>query len=282
MHPRFAAFPSALVSKARNVRLNPGNIPALLVHPDWERPAPTLLWFHGRTVTKELDPGRYLRLLRAGIATCAIDLPGHGERPGPKLHDPRHTIDVLAQGTAEIDTIIEALADPEYADIFDLDNLAIGGMSAGGMIALRRLCDPHPFSAALIEASSGSLAYLNFPPIDAQGRPVPLSQLRERIEAIDPARHLDTWQPLPLLAIHATTDQLIPYETQRAFIDDLRTHYKAHKTDPDQIELITYTNTGAPGEHAGFGKFGADAKTAATDFLTRHLLLRAPSASSGS
>jgi len=33
---------------------------------------------HGRTANKELDPGRYLRLIRAGIAVCAIDLPGHG------------------------------------------------------------------------------------------------------------------------------------------------------------------------------------------------------------
>ena len=29
-------------------------------------PRPTIIWIHGRTVSKELDPGRYLRWLRAG------------------------------------------------------------------------------------------------------------------------------------------------------------------------------------------------------------------------
>jgi hypothetical protein len=35
--------------------------------------------------------------------------------------------------------------------------------------------------------------------------------------------------------------------------------------------FLTFTDTGAPREHAGFGKFGAQAKDAATDFLVRHL-----------
>ena len=82
----FDQLPSSVLALARRVRL-PGNVPALLVHPHLDRtsgtvtrPAPVLVWMHGRTVAKELDPGRYLRLARAGIASCALDLPGHGER----------------------------------------------------------------------------------------------------------------------------------------------------------------------------------------------------------
>jgi len=281
MHPRFAAFPSALTARARIVRLGDDDIPALLVHPDWETPRPTLLWLHGRTATKELDPGRYLRLMRAGIASCAIDLPGHGERPGPKLHAPEQTIGVLTQSIGEIDRIIEALADPGYEQLFDLDRLALGGMSAGGMITLRRLCDPHPFTAALVEATTGRLTDLYFPttttthtttpaPTAPATRPTTFS--REAVEAIDPSRHLDTWEPLPLLAIHATTDQIIPFETQQAFLDDLRVHYHARNADPGLIELLSFHDTGAPSEHAGFGRFGTEAKNAATDFLAKHLL----------
>ncbi len=274
MHPRFAAFPAALTDRARILALGADAIPALLVHPDGHTPAPTLLWLHGRTATKELDPGRYLRLLRAGIATCAIDLPGHGERPGPKLHDPKHTIDFATQAVGEIDSVIEALADPHlegYAGhAFDLDRLAIGGMSAGGMIALRRLCDPHPFRAALVEATSGRLTDLYFPP-DADRDPWPITHLREKVEVLDPSRHLDHFQPIPLLAIHATTDKMVAFETQRDFLDDLRVHYRAMRADPNLIEFLTYTDTGAPQEHAGFGKYGAEAKSAATDFLVTHL-----------
>lgn len=267
MHPRFAAFPKALAEQSRNVRLGPDEIPAVLAHPDWERPAPTLIWWHGRTVSKELDPGRYLRLIRAGIAVCAVDLPGHGERPGPKLHDPRHTIDVVAQAIGEVDQIVEALADPAHGDAFDLDRLALGGMSAGGMVTLRRLCDPHPFAAALVEATSGRLSDLYFPPAGSGRRPWPIDHPRERVEAIDPSRHLGGWRPIPFLAIHATSDEVVAFETQRQFIADLRARYRAQGVDPEQVELLTFIDTGAPNEHAGFGRFGNDAKNAATDFL---------------
>lgn len=279
MHPRFATLPAALASRARNVGLGPDEIPALLVHPDWATPAPTLLWLHGRTATKELDPGRYLRLLRAGIATCAIDLPGHGRRPGPRLHDPKHTIDFATHAVGEIDAVLEALGDPRtdpgLDHAFDLDRLAIGGMSAGGMIALRRLCNPHPFCAALVEATSGRLSDLYFPPGDAgrntRREPAQIGRFREKVEALDPSRHLDAWEPIPLLAIHATTDEMVPFETQLDFLDDLRVHYRALRADPNLVELLTYTDTGAPQEHAGFGRYGAEAKSAATGFLVAHL-----------
>lgn len=278
MHPRFAQFPRALAENAEITRLGPSSIPALLVHPDWRSPAPTLLWLHGRTVSKELDPGRYLRLMRAGIASVAIDLPGHGEREGPRLHDPEHTVTVVSQAVAEIDQILAALADPAAAfrgaslpDCFNASRLALGGMSAGGMVTLRRLCDPHPFRAALVEATTGRLAELYFPPEDAPRRPWPVRHPREAVDAIDPSRHLGGWRPIPLLTIAATTDQVVPFDSMERFIADLRSHYRSRQSDPDQIELLTFSDTGAPREHAGFGRYGNDAKNAATDFLVRRL-----------
>jgi len=271
MHPRFAAFPRALAENSRNVRLGAARIPAVLAHPDWERPAPTLIWLHGRTVSKELDPGRYLRLIRAGVAVCALDLPGHGERDGPRLHEPRHTLDVVTQAVGEIDHVIDALALRPYETLFDLDRLALGGMSAGGMITLRRLCDPHPFQAALVEATSGRLTDLYFPPPGSGRTPWPIDHPREKVEALDPSRHLGRWRPIPLLAIGATTDRVVAFETQERFIEDLREHYRDIGADPNLVELLAFTDTGAPSEHAGFGKFGNDAKNAATDFLRARL-----------
>src|SRR4029450_3068251 len=67
--PDAAKLPSALRANARWLRLGPtpGNIPALITHPDWApgHLAPVVIWMHGRTVNKELDPGRYLRWMRA-------------------------------------------------------------------------------------------------------------------------------------------------------------------------------------------------------------------------
>jgi dienelactone hydrolase len=272
MHPRFAAFPKALAEQARNVRLGAAEIPAVLAHPHWQSPAPTFLWWHGRTVSKELDPGRYLRLIRAGIAVCAVDLPGHGERPGPKLHDPRHTINVVTQAIGEVDAIVDALADPAFGGAFDLDRLGIGGMSAGGMVTLRRLCDPHPFRAALVEATSGRLTDLYFPPAGSGRKPWPIDHPRANVEAIDPSRHLDGWRPIPILAISATTDKVVPFETQQAFVADLRALYAARGQDAQDVQLLAFSDTGAPEEHAGFGKFGNDAKNAATEFLAQSLI----------
>src|SRR5690242_3534476 len=103
---RFAQMPSSLRSAARGEQFDGpyGRIPAMLVHPDWNaaRPAPIVIWLHGRTAHKEMDPGRYLRWMRAGFGACAIDLPGHGERNDASLQDASRTLDVIRQSMDEI------------------------------------------------------------------------------------------------------------------------------------------------------------------------------------
>jgi len=273
MIERFAKLPASLEANARRVRLGPTQVPALLAHPDWTTPAPVCIWMHGRTVTKELDAGRYVRWLKAGIATCAIDLPGHGERLDPDFHSPRRTLDLLDAAIPEIDLIVEALAAPEHNGVFDLDRIAIGGMSAGGMVALRRLCDPHPFICAAVEGTSGNLAGLYFArsqnPATASW---PVAHDPARVALVDPMQHLSNWRPIPLLALHSEKDELVPIATQRDFIDALRAQYRAQRADDSLITLHTWPETGAPQEHAGFGRFGNDAKNLQTDFLSRHLL----------
>src|SRR4030095_11489223 len=135
MIERFSQMPSALRANARWQRLGASKIPALLVHPSWGsgRRVPVVLWMHGRTVKKELDPGRYLRWMRAangGIATCAVDLPGHGERFDASLQQAHRAFEVVMQMISEIDGIVDAIVD---LGVFDHSRLAIGGMSAGGM-----------------------------------------------------------------------------------------------------------------------------------------------------
>ncbi len=268
MTERFARFPAYLAERAKSVRLA-GEIPALLAHPDWDRPAPAVIWLHGRTVNKELDPGRYLRWIRAGIAACAIDLHGHGERAEEDLQQPARTLDVLAQTVAEIDGIVAALGEPPLQGKFDLDRLGIGGMSAGGMAALRRLCDPHPFRCAAVEATTGNLAALYHPD---SGRPWPVSHPAEKIRPLDPMQNLEHWRPIPVLAVHSETDRVVPFPGMREFIGALNSTYSARGADPAMIELVTWPETGAMAEHMGFGKYSNDAKNAQTEFLQRHLL----------
>lgn len=268
MIDRFAQFPRDLAQRARTVRF--GDIPVLLAHPDWQRPAPTVIWMHGRTANKELDPGRYLRWIRAGVAACAIDMPGHGERKVPGWDTPQHTLDALEQAVSEIDSAVEHLSDPEWHGVFDLDRLAIGGMSLGGMATLRRLCEPHPFVAGAVESTTGWLSGLYFP----AGGHAPAgvaSHPRERVERLDPMLHLHGFRPLPLLVLHSRADELVPFGVQERFVQRLREHYQGRGVGPSQIELVSWETTGAPQEHSGFGRVSNDAKNAQVSFLQKWL-----------
>lgn len=274
MSDRFTRFPSELAAQARTVLL-PGNIPALLIHPDWRTPAPTMIWLHGRTANKELDPGRYLRWLRAGIAACAIDQPGHGQRADPLLQAPASTLTVMERSITEIDRVVESLGDPSFQGVFDLDRLGLGGMSLGGMVSLRRLCDDHPFIAASVECTSGWLNALYFPHESAiaEIRSLPrwpIDHPREKVAALDPMAHLDSLRPVPLISMHSEQDRVVPWPVQRRFLAALGAHYRT-RPSPPPISIVTWPETGAPEEHSGFGRVSNDAKTLQTEFLRTHL-----------
>jgi alpha-beta hydrolase superfamily lysophospholipase len=271
MHPRFAKLPTSLAERSRTVRLNPGNIPALLCHPDWLTPVPTVIWMHGRTANKELDSGRYIRWLKAGIAAVAIDLPGHGERADAHLEGTSQTLDILARTIREIDLVVEALADPIWQGVFDLDRLALGGMSLGGMATLRRLCDPHDFTCAAVECTTGDLWSLYRP----EG-PRPWGQIftEGAVAPLDPLRHMATFRPIPLLSLHSEADRIVPWRIQQNYLSQLRAHYAARGADPNLIQQTTWPATGAPEEHSGFGRMSNEAKNVQTEFLHTNLLAK--------
>lgn len=254
---RLDHLPSALRRVARHETL--AGVPALLAHPDpgGVARAPAVLWMHGRTAHKELDPGRYLRWIRAGIGVCAVDLPGHGERRDARLLEGEHTLEVVERMVDEIDGVVDAMVD---AGPFDRRRLAIGGMSAGGMAALARLCRPHGFVAAAVEATSGSWSHQDE---RAMFRDVAAA----RVARLDPIRNLDGWREIPLLVIHSRGDRWMHWSGQAAFVEALRGRYE----NPERIEVVLYESTGAPHEHVGFGRMAADAKQRQRDFLARHL-----------
>jgi dienelactone hydrolase len=255
----FDQLPSSVLALARRVRL-PGDVPALLVHPHLDRtsgtvtrPAPVLVWMHGRTVAKELDPGRYLRLARAGIASCALDLPGHGERADMGMQEAGMTLEVVERMAGELPAVEAWLAESgEHEGC----RLAIGGMSAGGMAAMVRLCRPHPYAAALLECTTGSWRW-------QRGRAM---HDPARAGRLDPVAHLDGWRAIPVLALHNELDEWVSVDGQREFVEAVRA--RSPGTD---VELRTFGPTGAPAEHSGFGRHASEAKSLGVDFLARIL-----------
>ncbi len=250
-------LPESLRLISEHVRLGP-DVPCLVVRPTIEPPTgriPFLVWMHGRTATKELDPGRYLRLARAGIGSCAIDLPGHGERrvEDEDGHDLALVLDHIEQAVDEIDDVVRDLGRRH----FDLQRMAIGGMSMGGMVALARLCRPHVFNAAILEATSGNWSV-------QKGRQFPHSTAADRL---DPIRHLGSWREIPTLAVHSRGDEWVDFEGQMAFLEEIRRIGR----NPESIEVMALEETGAPHEHLGFGRRTNDVKNAEVAFLKRHL-----------
>lgn len=279
--PRLKSFPRDLAAVARFIHLGAG-VPTLLAHPDWKTPRPTVLWMHGRTANKELDPGRYLRWIRAGFAACAIDLPSHGERYSAAGQHPRESLNTIAQALTEIDGVVEALAGPEFHGVFDLDRMGIGGMSMGGIITLRRLCDPHHFRAAAVEGTTGWLEGLYFPREfgfelstgGPDGNPPAwvVEHDRAAVSRVSAAANLATFEPLPLLMLHSKADKMMPFGVANGFANRLRTHFKAKGAAESLVELHTWDETGAPEEHIGFGRFSNDAKNMQTAFFVKHLM----------
>lgn len=272
--PSRETLPTALRANARWTTLGASHVPAMVVHPERAAiesdsgaaagaPVPAILWMHGRTASKELDPGRYLRWMRAGIGVCAVDLPGHGERYEEALQDPTRTLEVVAAMVEQVDEVVAALEsarDEPTSPIggFDTDRLAIGGISAGGMVALARLSRPHRFVCATVEATTGSWGW-------QRHRAMHHPSLSERL---NPVWHLDRWRPIPILALHAEHDEWVPVDGQREFIDAVRLLHE----HPTEVEFIVFGRTGAPSEHIGFGRHTTEAKERQLEFLKRRLL----------
>lgn len=274
MDPRFSQFPRDLASRARSARLGPAGVPTLLAHPDWEHPAPVMFWMHGRTVNKELDPGRYLRWIRAGIAAVSIDLPGHGERLIEDWQTPARSMDVLEQAVGEVGGVLDALSGGQWGGVFDLSRVGIGGMSAGGMAALRRVCEPAPasvvaFRAVSVEGSTGWLEGLYAP--ERAGLPRAERVFAEispdRLERLDPMRHLAAMPTVPMLVLHSEADRVVPWQGMAVYVERVRSAYRARGADPGLVRVRTWPETGAPQEHAGFGRFANDAKNLQVEFL---------------
>lgn len=247
-------FPSSLQRASSWRSLVGGTVPVVMIRPeDATVPVPFLLWFHGRTVTKELDPGRYLRLLRAGIGCVAVDLPGHGERLIAAMQSGEHTLEIAEQAAGEIDSILREVDERVGEFGFDCKRAVMGGMSAGGMAAIVRGCTAHDFRGLLLESTTG----------DWEGQRGRASFRPEIVARLNPITHLSHWTDCPVLALHSALDELVPIVAQRRFIDAIR----ARSANPQSIQLHAYERTGAPYEHMGFGKMAIDAKDRATKFV---------------
>jgi hypothetical protein len=171
-----------------------GGAPLLLAFPQTgEPPHPTVLWFHGFGVDKEVHRKELEQLARAGFLAVGVDAAGHGARRLPDLdarqaapHDEalRTMIGLSARTADEIPSIVRALADEGLADA---GRVGMVGVSMGGYVVYR---------AVLVEPSiRAAVAILGSP---------------EWPEGDSPHRHLDGFRRTALLSITAERDENVP------------------------------------------------------------------------
>jgi dienelactone hydrolase len=231
---------------------------------------------HGRTASKELDPGRYLRWTRAGIVAVALDLPGHGDRATPGGESPEATLANIEQMASELDGVVDELVRTERVDPA---RLALGGMSAGGMAALARLSGAvggqHRFVAGAVECTTGDFSGLYLgQSADGARTGVPawgVAHDPEMVRRLDPGGRVGTFRPVPLLILHNELDEVIPIGLQEGFAQRLGAAYAARGKDQGLIEWHAFGPNGSPQEHAGFGRLSNEAKNVQTAFLARVL-----------
>ena len=247
------------MKSCRIEELGPTAAPTLLLDPardNGDVAPPAVLWLHGRTAWKEVDPGRFLRLMRSGIAVVAPDLPGHGDRYDPELQSTEHVLDVIRMMLQELDELVTDAIKSLGADPM---RVGIGGMSAGGMVAIARMTRPHDFLCAVLEATTGSWSHQRLRPMFAHCDDA-------TIRAIDPLEHIDAWTPIPLLAVHSKADAWVDWVGQSKFLDAVES-----LGPPELVERMIFEQTGAEHEHVGFGLHSADVKERERDFFARHL-----------
>jgi len=169
-----------------------GNIPVLEVVPEEMiyEPLPLIIYYHGWQTSKELVLTQGRKLAREGFRVVLPDAANHGERKTQLSEIPSLTFwQSIQTNLFEFSYLVD------FFENLGLVNgqIAVGGVSMGGMTTCGLLCQhPEITAAACIMGSPSMLKY------------------RDRIQMHAGQR--------PLLFWHGTQDEKIPYGDVEAFV----------------------------------------------------------------
>lgn len=181
-------------------------VPSVLLLPAGATRAPAALLLHGYSSRKEQMAESVGRaLLRAGVASLAIDLPLHGDRESRlndrTMHNPLVLVQRWKEALADCSAGLRYLAArPEV----DATRLSIAGYSMGSFLGVLTAAR-EPSVNALVLAAGGDL------PDDT-----PFERLVRQVA--DPLKAIRKYAGRPVLMIHGTRDRTVtPAQAQRLF-----------------------------------------------------------------
>ncbi|HEX8430207.1 MAG TPA: alpha/beta fold hydrolase [Longimicrobium sp.] len=133
-----------------------GPVPLLLAWRDGAAsPLPTVLWFHGFGVDKEVHRPELERVAEAGFLAVGVDAAGHGARRLPDLaelqaapHEAalRTMTELAAQTAREVPDVVRFLVDRGRTDP---NRVAVVGISMGGYVVYRAVVEDPTIGAAV-------------------------------------------------------------------------------------------------------------------------------------
>lgn len=181
-------------------------VPAILLLPDAEAPAPGVLLLHGYSSRKEHMADEVGRaLLAEGIASLAVDLPLHGDRGDPlqaqSARNPLGAVRLWRSALAEAKLAVRYLGARREVDA---ERLGVAGYSLGSFLAVA-LAAGEPRVRAVVLAAGGDLP--SGTPLAAVARTV-----------VDPTRAVRRLSPRPLLMVHGREDRTVrPEQAERLY-----------------------------------------------------------------
>ena len=181
-------------------------IPAILLLPTIDEPAPAAVLVHGYSSRKEhVADAVGKALLARGIASLSLDLPLHGTRADPvqkkSMYDPVGVVKLWRQALDDVRLGLRYLAARSEVDA---DRVALLGYSMGSFLSVVVAAD-EPVVRALVLAAGGDLP---------DG--TPFSAIARRVA--DPLRAIRKLDGRPLLMVHGRRDRTVtPAQAQRLF-----------------------------------------------------------------
>jgi dienelactone hydrolase len=234
--PYFAATTTRSTSTARgeerflDLVRGTERVPATLLLPSTDRPAPAVLLLHGFSSNKERmaqSVGRALQL--RGVASLALDLPFHGERDGGRdeipYRNPLALVSAWSTAVREARAAIEWLGSQEQVES---SRIGVIGYSLGGFLALMTASE-EPMVRVVTLAAAGDLPDTT-----------PYAALVRR--AVDPLRAVRKLRGRPLLLVNGRRDTTTrPAQAERLFAyaeepKELRWYEGGHWPPPSAID----------------------------------------------
>lgn len=214
---------------------------------NYEKPLPTVFFYHGYTSSKEVYAYFAYALAKVGFRVVLPDCEMHGERfDGDETRRLGHFWEILKRNVDELPALKAHFA---QRGLIDAERVGVAGASMGGMTTLGAFSRYTWVKAAASLMGAGyftSLAQRLYPPLDPQGQPLNDAAFAARLSPLAAYEIEHHWENLagrPLLLWHGETDDVVPAAESERLANELHQRglgqHLTYITEPDVRHRIT-------------------------------------------